>query len=146
VNQFNRKPLMAGIDPDMVARAEAALKALSSQFAVWLQDEIAKLEAARASVMVEGLDGTAGEVLYTRAHDLKGLGATYEFPIVTRVMASLCRLIESPERRALAPLALVEAHVNAVKTMVRDGVKDDTDPVGQAMVRSLEEQVGAIAR
>jgi hypothetical protein len=146
VNQSNRKPiLMAGaLNPDVVARAEAALRSLAAQFSVWLQDEVAKLDAARVSVMAEGLQGTAGEVLYTRAHDLKGLGGTYEFPIVTRTMASLCRLIENPERRATAPLALVESHVDAVKTMVRDGIKDDAHPAGLALVQSLEAQVGAL--
>lgn len=134
----------ATIDPDIVARAEAALKALSAQFSRWLQDEIDKLEAARERVVAEGLGGVAGEVLYTRAHDLKGLGGTYEFPIVTRVAASLCRLIEDAERRAAAPLALVESHINAIKVMVRDDIKDDGNPVGQAICLSLETQVDAI--
>ena len=39
-----------GIDPSAVAKAEAALKGLSGQFAQWLQDEIDKLEAARAAI------------------------------------------------------------------------------------------------
>lgn len=146
VHQLNRKPFMpaGGIDSDVVARAEAALKSLSAQFSRWLQDEIDKLEAARARVAAEGIDGNAGEVLYTRAHDLKGLGGTYEYPIITRTMASLCQLIESPERRVLAPMALVESHINAVKAMVRDQIKDDSHPVGQAMVMALEDQVAAI--
>ncbi len=132
------------LDPDVVARAEAALKSLSAQFSRWLQDEIDKLEAARDRATAEGLAGVAGEVLYTRAHDLKGLGGTYEFPIVTRVAASLCRLIEDSARRAAAPLPLVESHINAIKLMVRDGIKDDSDPVGQAICLSLETQVDAI--
>jgi hypothetical protein len=146
VQQVNRKPQMPGgaLDPDIVARAEAALKSLSAQFSRWLQDEIDKLEAARERVVAEGMGGVAGEVLYTRAHDLKGLGGTYEFPIVTRVSASLCRLIEDADHRARAPLPLVESHINAIKLMVRDDIKDDTDPVGQAICLSLETQVDAI--
>ena len=95
-------------------------------------------------MIAEGLGGVAGEVLYTRAHDLKGLGGTYEFPIITRIAASLCRLIENAEHRALAPLPLVESHINAIKLMVRDDIKDDTHPVGQAICLSLETQVAAI--
>ena len=34
------------IDPDAIAKAEAALKGLSAQFGQWLQDEVGKLEAA----------------------------------------------------------------------------------------------------
>jgi hypothetical protein len=146
VQQANRTPQTTGsaLDPDIVARAEAALKSLSAQFSRWLQDEIDKLQAARERVIAEGMGGIAGEVLYTRAHDLKGLGGTYEFPIVTRVAASLCRLIEDPVSRASAPLPLVESHINAINVMVRDGIKDDSDPVGQAICLSLETQVRAL--
>ena len=99
---------------DVVARAEAALKALAGQFARWLQDEIDKLDEARARVGLEGLGGDAGEVLYTHAHDLKGLGGTYEFPIVTRMAASLCALLEEPALRAGTPLPLIDAHLDAI--------------------------------
>jgi hypothetical protein len=145
MNQVNRLPRMpaGGLDPDVVARAEAALKSLSAQFSRWLQDEIDKLDAARAHVAEEGLVGAAGEALYTRAHDLKGLGGTYEFPIVTRVAGSLCRVIDSATCRAAAPMALVDSHINAIKAMVRDGIREDTHPIGQAMVLSLEDQVAA---
>ena len=143
--QANRLPLMpgGGVDPDVVARAEAALRSLSAQFSRWLQDEIDKLDAARAAVGVEVLTSPAGDALYTRAHDLKGLGGTYEFPIVTRAAGSLCRVIDNPQARAAAPMSLVDSHINAIKAMVRDGIKTDDHPVGQAMVLSLEDQVAA---
>ncbi len=35
------------IDPSAIAKAEAALKNLSGNFAQWLQDEVVKLDAAR---------------------------------------------------------------------------------------------------
>lgn len=135
-----------GIDADVVARAEAALKSLAAQFSRWLQDEIDKLDAARAAVGIEGLTGPAGEALYTRAHDLKGLGGTYEFPIVTRAAGSLCRVLDTAQARAAAPLSLVDSHINAIKSMIRDGIKTDDHPIGQAMVLSLEDQVAEFRR
>src|SRR5438067_3775780 len=83
---------LGGIDPAAIAKAEAALKSLSGNFAEWLQDEVTKLEAARQRLKTEGLTSEATEGLYLRAHDLKGLGATYEYPLVTRIAGSLCKL------------------------------------------------------
>lgn len=144
MNQTPKTPWRpTAIDADVVARAEAALKALSSQFSQWLQDEIDKLDAARDLAAAEGLSGPAGEALYGRAHDLKGLGGTYEFPIVTRAAASLCRVVDSPKARAAASLSLVDCHIDAIKTMIRDGIRDDSDPVGQSLVMSLEDQTAA---
>ena len=129
------------INADVVARAEAALKALSGQFARWLQDEVDKLDAAARRIEAEGLAGEAGDTFYIHAHDLKGLGATYEFPIVTRLAGSLCRLLDAG--RAAAPPALVLAHVDAIKSVVRENIRDDGHPAGAALVQSLEQQVRA---
>ncbi|WP_297508072.1 Hpt domain-containing protein [uncultured Caulobacter sp.] len=130
-----------GIDMAAIAKAEAALKSLSGNFAEWLNDEITKLEAARQTVRVEGLTAGSVETLYLRAHDLKGLGATYEFPLITRLAASLCRLIDDPDTRLSAPMFLVDAHIDAIKACVRDEIKVDTHPVGSALITELEARV-----
>jgi hypothetical protein len=76
-----------------------------------------------------------------RAHDLKGLGSTYEFPIVSRIAGSLCKLIDDPATRARAPLNLVDAHIDAIKAAVRENIKDADHPVGQVLVTELERKV-----
>ncbi len=132
-----------GIDPDAVAKAEAALKNLSSQFGQWLQDEIGKLEAARAVIRSEGMSQPAADKLYLHCHDLKGLGATYEFPLVTRIAGSLCKLIDEPATRCGAPMFLVDAHIDAIRAAVRSDIRDSTHPTGRALAEELEARVGA---
>ncbi len=132
---------LGAIDPAAIAKAEAALKSLSGNFAEWLADEVGKLEAARQRVRAEGLTPEASENLYLRAHDLKGLGATYEYPLVTRIAGSLCKLIDDPAKRATAPMALVDAHIDAIRAAVKDHIQTDTHPVGAALVTELEKRV-----
>ena len=132
---------LGAIDPAAIAKAEAALKSLSGNFAEWLADEVAKLEAARQRVRTDGLTTEASENLYLRAHDLKGLGATYEYPLVTRIAGSLCKLIDDPDKRSQAPLFLVDAHIDAIKAAVKGGIQTDADPVGSALVTELEARV-----
>jgi hypothetical protein len=132
---------LGAIDPAAIAKAEAALKSLSGNFAEWLADEVAKLEAARQRVKTEGMTAESGESLYLRAHDLKGLGATYEYPLVTRIAGSLCKLIDDPDKRAGAPLFLVDAHIDAIKAAVKGGIQSDTHPTGHALVSALEQRV-----
>ena len=136
---------LGAIDPAAIAKAEAALKSLSGNFAEWLADEVAKLEAARQRIKSEGMTPESGENLYLRAHDLKGLGATYEYPIVTRIAGSLCKLIDDPDKRAEAPMSLVDAHIDAIKAAVRDDIKSDEHPVGRVLVEELERRVKAMA-
>jgi len=133
------------IDTAAIARAEAALKSLSANFAEWLDEEVAKLDAARERLRAQGPTSDAMETLYLRAHDLKGLGATYEYPIVSRIAGSLCRLIDDPAKRAAAPMFLVDAHIDAIKAAVKGGIQNDDHPAGRALVTELEAQVRAVA-
>ncbi len=132
---------LGGFDPAAIAKAEAALKNLSGNFAQWLQDEVVKLETARQRVKSEGVNAETMEQLYLRAHDLKGLGTTYEFPLITRIAASLCRLIDDKDKRDQAPMALIDGHIDAIKASARDGIKTDDHPIGKALVEELERRV-----
>ena len=125
------------IDPSAIAKAEAALKSLSGNFTQWLNDEVVKLDAARQRVRDEGVNVETMETLYLRAHDLKGLGTTYEFPLITRIGASLCRLIDDKDKRLTVSMALVDAHIDGIKAAVRDDIKTDEHPVGRVLIEEL---------
>ncbi len=132
-----------GIDANAIAKAEAALKAMSSQFGQWLQDEITKLDAAQAAIRAKGLNAETAEELYFRAHDLKGLGSTYQYPLVTRLAGSLCKLLDEPGKRAEAPQALLDAHIDAIRAVVRDEIQTDDHPTGRILAETLEAKVSA---
>lgn len=133
-----------GIDAGAIAKAEEALKAMSAQFGQWLQDELDKLNAARDAIHVSGYDAATAEALYFRAHDLKGLGGTYQYPLVTRLAASLCRMLDDPTQRLAAPLPLIDAHIDAIRAVVRDEIQTDDHPVGRVLAETLEAKVAEL--
>jgi hypothetical protein len=132
------------LDPAAIAKAEAALKSLSGNFDQWLQDEIVKLEASRQQVQAEGMTAESMETLYLRSHDLKGLGTTYGFPLITRIAGSLCRLIDEKEKRSQAPMPLIDAHIGAIKAAVREDMRADDHPIGRVVVQELEARVAEL--
>lgn len=130
-----------GISADAIAKAEQALASMADQFGQWLNDEIEKLESAQKAIHDQGPTPATMEALYFRAHDLKGLGTTYQYPLVTRLAASLCRLIDDADKRLKAPALLVDAHIDAIRAVVRDHIQTDEHPVGRALAATLEERV-----
>ena len=130
-----------GINADAIAKAEEALKAMSAQFGQWLNDEIVKLDKAQADIREQGYTPATAEALYFRAHDLKGLGTTYEYPLVTRIAGSLCKMLDDAERRMSAPLPILDAHIDAIRAVVRDQIKTDEHPTGRALAETLEQRV-----
>lgn len=135
-----KKPVF---DDDAVARAEGAVQALSGSFQSWLKEEIAKVQAARVAADEAGWAPSALTPLCMAAHDLKGLGATYECPLATQIAASLSRLIETEDgkQQAQRDPSLARAHVDALRAIVRVGVNSDEHPVGRALLRELEARV-----
>ncbi len=130
-----------GIDANAIAKAEQALAAMASQFGQWLQDEIVKLDQAQTEIRTSGYNASTAEALYFRAHDLKGLGTTYQYPLVTRLAGSLCKMMDDPTKRMAAPLVLLDAHIDAIKAVVRDEIQTDDHPVGKILAETLEARV-----
>ena len=130
-----------GIDAGAIAKAEEALKSMSAQFGQWLLDEITKLDKAQADIRTEGYSARTAEALYFRAHDLKGLGTTYQYPLVTRLAGSLCKIMDDPDKRMRAPVVLLDAHIDAIKAVVRDQIQTDDHPTGRILAQALEARV-----
>jgi len=83
-----------GAADDPVARAEAALAQLSSEFSAWMDAECERLIEARDIVRKDGFTIDLHENLFRAAHDIKGEAATFGFPAVAQAADSLCRLLE----------------------------------------------------
>lgn len=136
----------SGFSRATIEQAEAALAAMSAQFDDWLNDEVAKLQCSWERVRTDGAGEEAIGKLYNSAHDLKGLGATYGYPIVTRLAASLTHAIGDRHERRTLPLMLLGGHVDAIRLMVKDGVRSDDNPMARELVETLEGAVAAARR
>lgn len=133
-------------DAAAVARADDTLKAMSASFEEWLDADAQTLKAARLAAEEAQWSAASLDGLMRAAHDLKGMGATYGYPLVTQIAASLCRLIETDAGKAVAQAnpALARAHVDALRGAIRDRMQSATDPVGRAIVEALEARVAAL--
>lgn len=132
---------LGAIDASVLAKAEAALEGLSDQFANWLDEEIEKVQAAYEAYKINPTDRKALEDLYFCIHDLKGLGTTYGYPLVTRVGASFCKMADEPEKRMRAPQVLIAAHVDTINVIIRQKLTSESHPVASTLCKTLEDRV-----
>ncbi len=125
---------------DAVARADAAMKSLSANFEEWLKADVAKLQAVRERMAAEGISPETVGQLYMRAHDLKGLGVTCEYPIITRLADSLCALLDD-EQPVDEQMGLVDDHIDALRLALQNRVRSEDDPRGREMIEILERDI-----
>jgi hypothetical protein len=126
-------------DDDPVARAEAALAQLSSEFSSWMLAECERLETARQAIKLLGMTEHSHDALFRAAHDVKGEASTFGYPEVVGVADSLCRLLEHTPKIERIPVVLVDQHVDAVRAMTREIARSDRAEVAGELVRRLRD-------
>ena len=132
---------MEAPDMDAIKRAEDALADLQGDMQKWLQEELTRLDAAQAGHTANPNDAESRANLYAVAHDLKGLGATYGFPLVGRVAGSQCEMMTGLGKTKPLPASLTKAHVDTIHAMVNGKITSETDETGIALCTELEHQV-----
>jgi HPt (histidine-containing phosphotransfer) domain-containing protein len=126
-------------DDDPIARAEAALVELSTEFTSWMHSECERLETTRRDVKHAGFTDKTHDALFRAAHDIRGEAATFGFPEVAGAAESLCRLLEHTPKMTSIPIKLVDQHVDAVRAIIREHARADVADVAVALTRRLRE-------
>jgi len=128
------------LDLSAVKRAEQAIDNLKSEFTGWVIQDVSRLVEAGAAYVKQSNEETLAD-LYRAAHDLKGQAATFDFPLISRVASSLCLLTDDTVYGLPLPLNLIGAHIDAIKVIVRDNLKDPSDQTATELAAELEQQV-----
>ncbi|MDE2110615.1 MAG: Hpt domain-containing protein [Alphaproteobacteria bacterium] len=131
---------IAGLDTAAIKRAAEAVENLKTEFSDWLADDIARLGGAYDAFRA-ARDGVSCGDLFRASHDLKGQATTFEFPMVARVASSLCKLMDTLGSHDKVPLPLVEAHVDAIRVIHRDKIKDISNLTALTLAEELETRV-----
>ena len=128
---------VSGLDSAAIQRAEAAMDTLKVEFSDWITKDIAQLNEAN-DLFQQKRDAETGGELYRASHDLKGQATTFEYPLIARVASSLGKLMEELKSPEQVPLPLVQAHVDAIRVIFRDKIKDISTRTALILVEELE--------
>ena len=124
-------------DDDPVARAEAAIAQLSSEFSDWMSAECERLHAARCALKERGFSKESVSELFHAAHDIRGDAATLGYAHTAPIAESLCRIIDYAPAHDRIPLTLVDQHVDAIRAIVREYARPDIADVVRALSARL---------
>jgi hypothetical protein len=132
-----------------LARAEAAVADLAKSYVGWAMADVDKcvafLASAREAKTVPDLPSGAVDdriiaiqALYAIAHNIKGQGSSFGFPLMTRLGDSLCRLTRVKRPFPNADLDLVSAHLDAMRLVLSQEIRGDGGALGDKLAQRLE--------
>lgn len=116
-----------------LAAAEAQLANLRTEFPAWMAAEVDELDKAWRAYQAG--EPNAMTMLFRRVHDIRGQAGTFGFPLAGRAADILCKLMDAVGE---VPASIIEAHLYAIRAIVRDNVNTDNHPVGVPMIKALE--------
>jgi hypothetical protein len=136
---------LGGADTAAMKRAEAAMDGLKGNFAGWIADDVKKLTDARTRY-ARTPDAAHRAALLRAAHDIKGQAPTFNYPLIARVAGSLSRMIGELSPQTAIPVALVDAHVNAIQVIHKLALQDTNDKTAQALCVELDARVDEVLK
>src|SRR6185295_1075376 len=127
----------------VLARAEAAVADLAKDYATWALGDLARARTALTAATDDPTQRVRHvEALFRVAHDLKGQGASFGFPLVTKISQSLCVLTRDRARDYQARhLDLAKSHLDAIELVLTKSIKGEGGKVGAELVAKLELRV-----
>lgn len=132
---------ITGIDPEILARAERAVAALGGDF---IDQTKEALDDHRTRLdRTAGLpDGDSPREIFSFAHDLRGQGGSFGYPLLSEIGGSLCQFLEARDFQLIdGDKVVVHSHFDAVAAILADEIAGDGDTVSQALVAGLLELV-----
>jgi len=134
------------LNEHQIGEISSAMQSLASGMGDWLKSDMDRLNEARNAFLADQRSHDRIKDLHRAAHDLKGLGVTYGYPIVSAIADTLCKSINAMIERGDLPEDLVNAHVDALRAVVnlelRDATSGPADELLQGLNRLAEKKIG----
>lgn len=146
IDPVSSEPDEEGSMAAVLARAQAAVDDLAKGYTTWARADVDRARKALDAALAEPAQRAKQvEELFRVAHDLKGQGTSFGYPLVTRIADSLCRLTRD---RKLAyedrHLDLARAHLDAAQLVLTKEIKGDGGQVGADLAAKLAARVDEI--
>ena len=126
------------VDLDALAKAEDVIANLADDYLTWVQEDLARLEAAYAEM--EKGEGDPKELLdnvFQIAHDMKGQGGSFGYDLMTAIGDQLCRLVEKMDQVTPREVGMVRVHIDAMRVIIVKELKGDGGDEGRKLLMGL---------
>jgi CheY-like chemotaxis protein len=128
------------IPPDLMQAAEQQLDRMEDDYSDWVRGSIKRLVEAHAKALDANSKGRIEQVIAINrlAHELRGQGSTFGYPLITVFGRSLYECTLNVETAEDSLLEFVKAHIDGISAVIREKIKGTGGELGNELVASLE--------
>jgi hypothetical protein len=126
----------AGACPDALARAEYVVEQLKDAYEERMGLEINDLLSTYEDMQTEGAFDL--DLLHDRAHEIRGEAGTFGYELVSDIGKLLCELLSPMDDVGANEQLAINAHLNAMQTVVSQRIKGTGPEVAKQIVEGLD--------
>jgi chemotaxis protein histidine kinase CheA len=118
---------------------------LSDTYVGWTQQALERFKELLAGREQADTDiDKLRQDLHRIAHDIKGMGGSFGFPLMSDFGTSLCLYLRSLPDGTPLVVEIIEAHLEAMDAILKDGTKGAGGEDEQALVATLAQMVNDV--
>jgi hypothetical protein len=143
-NLLKSKVGAGGFALGAIEKAAKVIEGLRGEFEAIAKVEVVKLVAAANALVAQPNDLAKRDELYKIAHELRGQGGSYGYPLVTRFGDQLCRYLDAAAGLDAKSLVIVKATADAIAIVINSKVSGDGGDTGRSLVDMLDKVLAKI--
>ncbi|MBU0724827.1 MAG: Hpt domain-containing protein [Alphaproteobacteria bacterium] len=127
-----------GLDAGAMAKAETAALRMQERtdFTAQAQTSLRRLQAAYARTQ-HGADSALIGEIFEIAHDMRGEGGSFGFPLVTQIGDILCKYLNKLARPEDIDITVLKLHIDALQAVINQKLKGEGDDIARQVVQGL---------
>lgn len=136
-----------GPTKEMLAKADAAISKMTEDYPNWAIQDVDRLGELVDSEANDGKrDETRLQEAYKLSHDMRGQGGSFGYPMITGVAGSFCSFVNSLDTLDDKAVAILHAHVKAMRAVLLNKISGDGGPIGEKILDGLQKAVAKYDR
>lgn len=126
------------ISPEAIAAAEGMLEKMAEDYPDWVSALLLTLQEkhGRCVDTPEDRKDLFAEI-NSIAHDMKGQGGTFGYPLMTQFADSLHTITDGRGKYTDNQIELVKSHLDAMRAVIKARLKGDGGPIGKELSETL---------
>lgn len=121
----------------LIREAEAAVAGLSADFLPWVREDYTRMQAALRDAKADPAEAASHiRSIFERAHNMKGQGGSFGFPLLSEVADGLCAGTRDVQAVTPGILECVETHLALLGRILTDEITGTAGTPEETAVRT----------
>ncbi len=139
----NARKIPVAFDPALIQAAERRIQTLVGDYGDWMERYIKQILEAQAALQSgRGNPEECLKRINVVAHELRGQGGIFDYPLITDVGKSLYKATKPTGHPPTKDrIKLIGAHIDTIRTVFRNKIVGHGGDVGEALLKEIEQAV-----